>query len=230
MNYPKKEFVTKWRKSRARKWISENIECYFYQKRYRDRLGKSETGMLRRIGIAPLEIKTVPVESLYMQYRTEWHSQCLSLAPVKIVESPLVNFLKEYIEQREKIFLPENFQDTAFCNLWKNIDQVGFRYDWYDYPNTFKKNYPDSKILRMGEKLVSIYESINQTGYLNGMFADRMISVLTQPFENSRFGKGHPMDGYEVWSGHHRAASLAVLGEKTVRVVILKDKKGIQEG
>lgn len=51
------------------------------------------------------------------------------------------------------------------------------------------------------------------------------ICVLKQPFWTTRFGLEEEwMGGYEIYNGAGRASSLYVLGKKTVKVMLCKDK------
>lgn len=215
--------LTAWRRSKARLWISRNIECYCYPKVFRERLGNLEAGMLKRIGIKPIEIKMIPIDALYMQYRSEWYQDNLYSAPVKVIHAFLVDFLKGYQQHGLEILESDRFQETTFYKWHRHLDSVGFHYDWYDYPNTFEKSNPYEKIVQKARKLINVYESIRATGYLGNNYSNNMISVLDCPFENSRFNRELHINGYEIWSGHHRASSLAALGEKVVEVVILHD-------
>ena len=226
-----RQLLTKWRKSRARRWVSHNIEYILVPPRFRKRLGREESGMLVRIGIKPIAIKTVGIDELCIQTRSEWLTHQLGNVdtrqePPRLMDSYLVEFLREYQVLGENLLEINQLRHTNFYNVWKDIDSVGYRYDWFDYPRVMKKNYSPEVIQEQAIKLVNVYKNIKEIGYCNGIYSNRMISALELPFENSRFNCEHVSRGYEIWSGHHRAACLAALGINGVDIVLLTDRRG----
>ncbi len=189
-----------------------------------------EAQKLHQIGLEPKEIVSVPLESLYIQFRNEWPMHKQTSNPkckkeLRVVDSPLVEFISEYKEAGNDLFTSGSFRDTSYYKMWREIDKVGFRYNWYNYPERLKKEYPDNIIESKMKQIAKVYESIKNNGYQKGKFSNTIISIVKEPFENTRFGFEHKIDGYEVWSGHHRAAVLWELGFDRTDVMLLEDIK-----
>ena len=49
------------------------------------------------------------------------------------------------------------------------------------------------------------------------------IIVVNEPICQSRYGIEHRIDGYEIYTGHHRAACAVFLGMPTLWVIIARD-------
>lgn len=168
----------------------------------------------------------VPVKELHIQYRSE-----LKLDPFlvgldgeldrSIVYSPFYKLLEIYIDKGHS-YIERNFRETDYYKLFRYMNQVEL-IDWRTgQKNEFKRS--DTQILEKIQKFIRVYESIKQQGYLGPSFDRRYIIVLEIPFEVQCLGQKidwewHP---YEIWSGHHRAAALAMLGHDEAKVVLLK--------
>jgi hypothetical protein len=218
--------ITTWRKSKYRLSISRNIESLCIEKQYRDRLGKLESGMLWRIGLRPASVQPIPLNDLFMQYRPEWHVGEHYHLRYNLADSYSVQLLEAYKDIGWRVLEPAYFRRTAFFNWWSHIDGVGFRYDWYDYPSTFPAHFPAEKIRRKAIYLINLFEKIHREGYCTGAHKGRVISIVEAPFASTRFNDPISTDGYEIWSGHHRAACLYALGKKVVTAVVLRDRRG----
>jgi hypothetical protein len=187
--------------------------------------------MLVRIGIKPVDFREVRLADLYMQMRSEWltncqNSDCQKVDPVVISDSYLVEFLRQYEKIGKKILEDKEFRATSFFKNWNAINEIGFRYDWYDYPNVMQKQYSPEVVKVKCVRFIQLFENIKSVAYGKSDYTSSQISVLKQPFENTRFGFDHKTLGYEIWGGHHRVASLVVLGLEKVDVVILEDIRG----
>ncbi len=72
------------------------------------------------------------------------------------------------------------------------------------------------------EKRYKLFKGIKKKYKSNKKFP---IHVLKKPFWATRFGlKEDWLDGLELWNGAGRTSSLYVLGKKTVKVMMCKDK------
>lgn len=176
--------------------------------------------------MVPVDIISVSIGRLNVQFRHEWPvneytEDPSSRIPLKLIDSPFAEFIDTYQKIGQNIFSDSIFKTLSYYNMWKNIDKIGFRYDWYNYPLKIEKTYSDEQIVNKMIKFINVYESIKKYGYLGGEHAKGMIQILDQPFENLRFGFKHQLDGYEVWSGHHRAVSLFSLGFKNINALLL---------
>lgn len=201
-----------------------------FDERFKAVMPTVEARKLYAIGLEPQDIIEVPLNRLYIQFRSEWpiHGETgnpRSKQGLKVTESPLVTFIDSYKNSGNSLFTSGDFKKTDYFRMWKRIDSVGWRYNWYDYPAKLVKQYPDDVIEKKMRSVAKVYDSICNVGYKQGDFAKTIITALDQPFENGRFGTEHKIDGYEIWSGHHRCAVLHVLGHKKAEVILLKDIK-----
>jgi hypothetical protein len=210
--------------------ISDDVRSYILDKEFVN---------LRKLGLFPEKPIEVPVENLIVQYRTEWPMREPQVIqenlPLWLCKSFLTELLDDYVESKLD---PETYikdlsrlKNSHYYQIWQRINAVGWRYDWYFYPNKIAKHYDDASVFKKIYRLILTYENIKKIGYGSNEFKVRMITVLEKPFENSRFGFQHPCpkNSFEIWSGHHRAASLHKLGIPKAKVILLKDlrpKKG----
>jgi hypothetical protein len=169
----------------------------------------------------------VPVQELHFQYRSEFEMDSLLVdldgrPDRSIVHSPFCKLLETY-EDRGLFFIEKNFRKTDHYRMLRHRSQLGYYFDWVTGERR-KFHLSDAQILNRIRKLIRTYESIKQRGYLGPGFRKRYIIVLEIPFEVQRFGKTIDWDWhpYEIWSGHHRAAALVVLGYEKASVILLK--------
>ncbi len=199
-----------------------------FDERFKKLLSPLEARKLHAIGLEPQDIIEVPLEKLYLQFRSEWHWNKLTDHPrrregLRVIDSPLVTFLQRYAEEGEHLFISGGFRDTDYYRVWQASDKVGWRYNWYDYPAKFEKRYTDASIESKMRSVAAVYESIRDIGYQKGRYSNTTVTAIIEPFETTRFGYEHHIDGYEVWGGHHRIAALHVLGFKETDIMVLKD-------
>lgn len=196
---------------------------------FRCHVSPSEANKWSALGLIPVQIIDVSIDQLFVQFRSEWCFQKptknpKSYEPLPVKSSPLIAFLKQYQLIGKEVLDDGNFLDSSFCKVWQMNDSIGYRYDWYNYPNKIRKRFPLHVIKRKAILFIELYESIKNNGYCGKGYSRRMIAVLEEPFENTRFGFEHELNnGFEVWSGNHRAAVLASLGVKKIKVILFKD-------
>ncbi len=201
-----------------------------FKQAFMEVLKSVEIQKLLHIGLQPKEITVVPVNQMYLQFRSEWpiqgyNSNPKSRVPMPITTSPLFKFLESYKKHGKKVLFGRLYKENPYYKMWKSINQIGFRYDWYNYPNTIVKSFSDELVRSKMRELINVFESILKYGYRKEKFKKSIIMVLAEPFENTRFGFEHSIDGYEIWSGHHRAAALAALNIENAEVLVLEDKQ-----
>ncbi|HOW28809.1 MAG TPA: hypothetical protein PK876_09960 [Elusimicrobiota bacterium] len=228
MNFLKKWFQTA--HSNQRQNLSGARSAVPFDSQFMEAITTVEAQRLVDIGLRPKEIKKVPLNKLYVQFRSEWPIQERgaipgSVLPLPVCDSPLCLFLESYKKHGLAVLSGEHFKENPYYKMWQAVNQVGFRYDWFHYPQTLKKQYSDKDIENKMRGLINTYESIKTHGYLGGEYKNRMVMALETPFENTRLGHHHSIDGYEIWGGHHRVAAMISLGYSESTIMILSDQQ-----
>ena len=185
-------------------------------------LGSAADAQLRAFGLRPVELRTVPLERLHMQFRRELYTPGL-FEGQPVTRSPLFAAITLY--QRGGLrALKREFKHLSYYKMFKAFDRVGFKVDWRTGAGRLPFHWSDGRIWTGLMKMVSAYESIKRVGYLGAGFRHRYIMALETPFEVSRFGREMAWEPYEIWGGHHRAAALAALGIREALVLMLEDE------
>lgn len=230
MSYNKIKTFFSWGKDKGSRVENTVTPTAPFKQAFMKVLKPIEIQRLLQIGLRPKEITLISINQMYLQFRNEWpihgyNSNPRCRVPMPITTSPLFEFLESYKKHGKKALSGRLYKESSYYKMWKSINQVGFKYDWYNYPNTIAKSFSDGVIRSKMKDLINVFESILKYGYRKERFEKSIIMVLTEPFENTRFGFEHSMDGYEIWSGHHRAAALAALDIENAEVLILEDKQ-----
>lgn len=76
------------------------------------------------------------------------------------------------------------------------------------------------------KSLVELARMIKRKGYDYTCLSNYIV-VLEEPMCKSRYGIEHKVDGYEIYTGHHRAACASFLEIDTLWVIVAKDVAGI---
>ena len=227
--------LTDWSQTFSKKYLFRQSNEWPFDPEFKKALSRKDADKFLRINLVPIDMISVNIKDLYVQFRSEWPIQEYSdnpnaRVPLKLIDSPLADFIKSYQNIGRNVVSQKNFKTLSYYEMWKKINKVGFKYDWYNYPIQISKSYSDELIIKKMAKFIKVYESIKKNGYLGGKFREGMIQILVQPFENSKFGCKHEIDGYEIWSGHHRAAALFCLGVNKVEVLVLRTEKTNDRG
>jgi hypothetical protein len=176
-------------------------------------LASKDLSRLESQGLAPVEWIDVPLAELRVQYRSEWRmEEVYPHGDLALVRSPFADLIDEYMKVgREQ--LRRAFRDTSYYALFRHFSSIGYQIDWSTgKPVEFRLS--DTDIWARMTLFFDTYQSILRRGYLGRGFAHRPIIVLREPYEVQRFGLALPWSGYEIWSGHHRGASLAGQGHQ----------------
>lgn len=169
----------------------------------------------------------VSLADLHFQYRGEiaaagLHDDPSSRPNTSIIGSPLCRLLECY-EARGMRKLLSSYQDTDYYRMFMRRRTLGYHINWVSGARE-PFSYSNEQIKDKIAKFVRVHESIKKVGYLGKGFENRSILVLEAPYEVQRFGKSLPWKPYEIWSGHHRASSLAVNGYQSAEVILLRFK------
>jgi hypothetical protein len=177
-----------------------------------------------RFGLRPLCIKEVSVEDLLVQRPV----RC-EMIPVK--EATTLKFLDEYFAGENSVphydiygsmqykllraYVEGTIQDFSQTDYWQwhvKLRQAGINED--------KRS--DAWIADKIQRLLRVYESIKDRGYDYSRLSN-YIWVVNEPLISTRYGYNYHPDGFEIFDGHHRAASVACLGYRSVYVLLVKD-------
>ncbi|MDH4027467.1 MAG: hypothetical protein OEU95_01385 [Nitrospirota bacterium] len=185
---------------------------------------------LHKHRLRPLKIIKVNINDLKHQHRTELDYDFMFRSKdgnidYSITNSPLYRTLKLYqkIGQWRLIW---GYRRTEYYTFFKHADKVGFIRDWLAPDNKIIRRISDKEIKNKLKRFIKLYENIRKTGYLAPPLSARYISVLAIPYETLCLNIDFQGKPYEIWSGHHRAAALAALGEKEIDVVLLDKAQG----
>lgn len=182
---------------------------------------------LTAAGLKVVTQQKVLVKDLYMQIRHEWplykeKKSPKSCIPLNIFKSPFYRLIHDWESKKKQRFIFGTLclWNSDYVKFWREVDAIGYKYDWYDANMKVPVSYSYKKILKKVGRFIHTYNSIKTSGYLSAEYENRHIIVLGEPFENMKYDFDHEVSGYEIWSGHHRAASLAYLGVNEVEVII----------
>ncbi len=162
-----------------------------------------------------------------MQVRHEWplHKEKktpMKCIPLNIFDSPFLRLIQDWENKTIKRSVWGMFclWNSDYVKFWRDVDAIGYKYDWFNANKKVAVSYSYKRILKKIRSFIKTYNSIKENGYLSEDYANRFVIVLEKPFENMKYGYDHECLGYEIWSGHHRAASLAYLGCKEIDLII----------
>ena len=186
-------------------------------------ISSADAAQLRAYGLRPVELCSVRLDRLHMQYRHELYTPKL-FDGQPITRSPLASALALYRRGGPRA-LKREFTHLSYYKMFKAFDRVGYKLDWRNGVDRLPFRWSDARIWTGLQKMIGAYESITRVGYLGKGFRQRYIIALEVPFEVSRFGRTMVWEPYEIWGGHHRAAALAALGIDVAEVLLLQDER-----
>lgn len=168
----------------------------------------------------------VAIDELQLQYRSELRmEEILPGGDRTLVRSPFSDLISTYRE-RGRDWLSDHYRETSYYALFRHYRSIGHYVNWATGERgSFKLS--DGEIWARMQRFFETYESIARRGYLGRGFAHRPIIVLREPYERQRFARPVVWIGYEIWSGHHRAASLAALGVEHVNVLLVRHERAL---
>jgi len=168
---------------------------------------KNERDRLKKYDIGVKEIKEVDLRNCYMQQRPNSSIGDLLLDKGMvnsfIINSPHYEIACLYYKEGES-WLRKHYKDTKYF--------------------TMMTKYFDKKNFYVNHTLINFFKSI-KGGYRRGKYKNSYISVLLEPFANSRYNRNVPNLVPEIFSGHHRAAALLALKIYKVKVIVATDLK-----
>ncbi|MBI3090371.1 MAG: hypothetical protein HYY96_06850 [Candidatus Tectomicrobia bacterium] len=187
----------------------------------------SESSNHEHYGLVIVGRVRLSLADLHFQYRGEiaaagLHDDPCSRPNTRIIGSPLCRVLESY-EARGLRKLLSSYRDTDYYRMFMRRRSLGYYINWASGARE-PFSYSNEQIRDKIKKFVRIHQSIKQVGYLGRGFENRSILVLEAPYEVQRFGKCLSWRPYEIWSGHHRAASLVVNGSHAAEVILLRFK------
>jgi len=178
---------------------------------------------LRRNGLRPIRIIRAEPDRLL-------HQRTVRCEAIPIKEASTLNFLDTYFGGQDGATdwritnsmqyrlvraymdgrMPQDFREMDYWQWHVNLREAGVN------------ERSDEWITNKVQKLLRVFESISCRGYDYSRLSN-YIWVLEKPLIHTRYGYDHCPDGYEIFDGHHRAASAACLGYSSVYVLLLKD-------
>lgn len=188
----------------------------------------------RKVGLEPRRLESVPIERLlveisldYESISTPFYRNAQGQTDHSILGSPLFRLLQSY-ESLGRTELFRCLKDQDYYRFFMSVNQIGAKTNLLKPSEKIPVHYDDAVIRGKVERFIRVHESIKKEGYLQGKFAGHYIGVVEAPFVTTRFGwkVETAIQGFEIFSGHHRAASLACLGQSPVQVVVLEDVWG----
>lgn len=184
----------------------------------KDQVALASHGLLE---VGWLEVST---DELQLQYRSELRmEEILPDGERALVRSPFTELIATYRE-RGRGWLSEHYRETSYYDLFRHYGSIGHAVDWATGERrAFQLS--DGEIWTRMERFFDTHDSIARRGYLGRGFAHRPIIVMREPYERQRFDRPITWTGYEIWSGHHRAASLAALGVERVTVMLVRHER-----
>jgi hypothetical protein len=177
----------------------------------------------------PIRLISVPMTALHLQHHTDRPIEFLlkredGRVDRTILNSPHYRLLKAYDTQGME-WLRRNYRDTAYYQIYSYYDRIGRKKNLYKDNAWIMVRYDDEGIWRKILRLIDLYQSVKREGYANSVYGKNRVSVLEVPFSVGRFGIEMSWEPYEIWGGHHRAASLAAAGKSEIEAVLIKDMK-----
>jgi len=194
-------------------------------------IDKITSEMFISLDLEPIRLESVNISSLKTQtsyyfkdYIDSFFSDKQGNVDKCIKNSPHFKFLNEYIKFGIAK-LKKNFLKTEYYSFFKGMNRIGKKINLYSPDQDIVINYSDEQIWEKAQKFIELYESIKKFGYLGKKrFQHRYIIVCEVPFIESRFGIALNQTPYEIFSGHHRAACLLLMGEENIKVLVIRDK------
>ena len=197
--------------------------------RWRKYLPIQDLIILKRLGLEPIGVIEVLVQSLFLQHHIDRPIEFLLRSEDgkidrSILNSPHYKLLKIY-ETHGIDWLRKNFRDTGYYQIYAYYNRIGKKRNLYKKDGWLPVQYEDEGIWLKILNFIDIYERVKKEGYLSSAYKDKRISVLEVPFSVGRFGAEIDWEPYEIWGGHHRAAAIAATGREKIEAILIKDTK-----
>jgi hypothetical protein len=188
----------------------------------------------RKLGLQPVRLMTLPLEELQCAYEADFeeHLRVFYLRPDGSLDRSMKNTphfkLLEYYREHGREALERHFRELDYYRYFMCFNKVGHKTSFFDPTVKEPVHFDDQRIWRKIGRFIDVYENVRRYGYQAGRFEGQLISVLKVPFVVSRFGMEVPYKPYEIFVGHHRATSLAVLGARSAEVLLLEDARPLR--
>ena len=186
----------------------------------------SVTKMMLRHGLKPIGVVEVPVSELNV------------IRPVLCNE---VNSSKRLVLSWYEDYFKDDWsiKNSMFCKLLRGFysedtasSDVRIRFREQDYWKMHEYmrtlgGHPRSEdwIERKIISFINLARDMDRRGYDYSRLSNYIV-VLNEPMCKTRYGIVHSIDGYEVYTGHHRAACAQFLGMETLFVILAEDVAG----
>ncbi len=161
---------------------------------------------LEKYGLAKKEIRSILLSETHIQYtpnREPFYSKFFmknNVLDTRMIYSPHKEIADLYFKKGEK-FLRNNYKNTKYYEMCCS--------------------FMDKKDISI-EKIINLCKSLKR-GYLRPGYDENYIVVLEKSFAETRFNRHVPVQGYEVFMGHHRIGVLLSLNNDKQKVMIVKD-------
>jgi hypothetical protein len=136
-----------------------------------------------------------------------------------VPNGPIVPLLKLYIEKGEEE-VRKQFREALYFKMFDSFNGVESNWDVLRPGCFYRFDFTPEWIWRRVLRLTRLWQKMQEIPYLSGPFERSYIVVLDRPYRAVKYGERWDIDGYEIWSGHHRASILWTLGQTEARVVV----------
>jgi hypothetical protein len=173
-----------------------------------------------KLNLDIIKVLEVPICDIEMEISLDFE-QVLSKSR-SICDSPHYDLLKLY-EENGVEWIRDNYTSLRYYNFFIDMNAVGVKTNLFNVSEKISFHYSKMNIINKINNFISLYESIKNNGYLSGKYKGKYVSVLMEPLASTRFGQNKKYKYFGVFSGHHRLACLAILKNKNVKVLLIKD-------
>jgi hypothetical protein len=188
-------------------------------------LAPKDARALRAQGLEVVDWIDVPLAELQVQHRSEWrYGEVFPGADRTLARSPWMDLVRDYAEHGAED-LRGRYRATSYYALLRHFSSIGWYLDW-STGQRVEFSSSDEDIWQRMALFFATYDSLRRHGYLGPGYENRPLIVLREPYEVQRFAREVPWTGYEVWSGHHRGASLLQLGHESARAALVRYSGG----
>ncbi len=126
-----------------------------------------------------------------------------------VKNSPHVDFLRIYIKTGKVVL--KNLNSTRYCKMYEYWDELKY--------GSLPPRTP-AYIMKKSTNFISTFESIRKKGFNK----KNVIQIMGDPLWLTRgFEAGYTLVGPEIFHGHHRIASLYVLGSEKIKAQLCVD-------
>lgn len=175
---------------------------------------------IKKFGLMPIDILEVDVSSCYVQ-------RPVICEMIESENKKLIPYLEQFFEVQGDWSIKNSMHYDLYKNYSLDMSQEELMKSsyWKWQANLHENNidYRDQNWIRIKiEKAFKVFYSIKKKGFRSCDISS-IPWVLNTPLCSSRYKYNYRINGYEIYSGHHRIAALRALDVKKVRVILVKD-------